>query len=176
MIRERGGQGQSRDDEFERFVHASYPGLVRLGFLLTGDRGRGEDLVQTALVKVFGSWGSLRSTDAAGAYTRTVMVRDASRWRRRRWAGETPGTLVDVAAAGDGIDGMATADAVRRALQELPVAQRAVVVLRYFEQRSEGEIGEILGISAGTVKSRASRALARLREGGLLDEHVLEEG
>jgi RNA polymerase sigma factor (sigma-70 family) len=61
-------------------------------------------------------------------------------------------------------------------LQELPVAQRAVVVLRYFEQRSEGEIGEILGISAGTVKSRASRALARLREGGLLDEHVLEEG
>ncbi len=176
MIRERGGQGQSRDDEFERFVHASYPGLVRLGFLLTGDRGRGEDLVQTALVKVFGSWSTLRSTDAAGAYTRTVMVREASRWRRRRWMGETPGDVADVAASGDGIDGMATADAVRRALQVLPVAQRAVVVLRYFEQRSEAEIGDILGISAGTVKSRASRALVTLREGGLLDEHALEEG
>ena len=177
MIRERGGDERARDAEFERFVVASYPRLVRLGYLLAGDRGRAEDLVQTALVKVYGRWASLRDPEAAAAYTRTVMVREASRWRRRRWVGETPTVLVDDlgVAAGDRANGVATAALVRQALQDLPVQQRAVLVLRYFEQRSEAEIGEMLGISPGTVKSRASRALCALRDSGCLDELVTEE-
>jgi len=175
MIAERGSGEPTQVEEFDRFVRTSYPALVRLGYLMTGDRGRGEDLVQTTLVKVFTHWGSLRSTSAAGAYTRKAMVREASRWRRRRWSAERPTLVVD-SPARDVSDETARADAVRRALQDLPVAQRAVVVLRYFEQRSEAEIGDLLNIPPGTVKSRAARALASLRAGGLLDEHVMEEG
>ncbi len=78
---------QRADEEFSRFVYAAYPGLVRFGALLTGDRAGGEDVMQTALMKLYRSWPRLEDEAAAGAYTRRIMVRLAQRGRRRRWTG-----------------------------------------------------------------------------------------
>lgn len=165
------------DDEFGCFVAASYVGLVRFGALLVGERAGGEDVAQTALMKVYGSWGRIEDKAAAGAYTRKAMVRVAERGRRRRWSSERPTAIQpDDVVALDRTDEVAVTDLVHRALAVLPVQQRAVLVLRYFEMCSEAEIAEMLGISAGTVKSRASRGLAALRETGLLaDEHRTKE-
>jgi RNA polymerase sigma-70 factor (sigma-E family) len=156
------------DESFTTFVDGARRDLVRFGFLLVGDQHRAEDLVQVALLKVFVRW---RRVDDPAAYTRTVMIREASRWRRRRWTGERP----DIAAGAesgtaDPSEAIDAAEAVRHALLLLPVDQRAVLVLRYFEQRSEAEIASLLGIAPGTVKSRAARALETLRQTGCLDE------
>lgn len=165
------------DEEFVGFVTDAYPGLVRFGAFLVGDRPGGEDVAQSALMKVYGSWGRLDDKAAAGAYTRKTMVRLAERGRRRRWSGERP-TLIhpDALLTLDRTDELAVADQVHGALVRLPVAQRAVLVLRYFEMCSEAEIAAILGISVGTVKSRAARGLSALRGMGLLtDDQALEE-
>jgi RNA polymerase sigma-70 factor (sigma-E family) len=168
------GRSQQRDAEFEQFVLDAYPGLVRFGALLVGDRAGGEDVVQAALVEVHGRWSRI---EHPGAYTRTVMVRRAARWRRRRWNAEQPTPIgpVDVAAL-DRSDELAVGDAVRRALAGLPFDQRAVLVLRYYEDRSEADIARLLGIAPGTVKSRAARGLAALRDLGLVgdDDPVTE--
>jgi RNA polymerase sigma-70 factor (sigma-E family) len=159
------------DDEFSRFVLDAYVGLVRFGAFLVGSRAGGEDVTQTALMKVYGSWSRIEDKAAAGAYTRTAMVRIAERGRRRRWSGERPTPIrPDAVVALDRTDELAVADAVSRALTLLPVGQRAVLVLRYFEMCSEAEIADLLGISIGTVKSRASRGLAALRLAGLLSD------
>lgn len=158
-----------RDDEgFERFVLDAYSGLMRRAFLLVGDHGHAEDLVQSALTTAYLHWRRIREPRA---YLRTVMTRSAIGWRSRRWHGELPtDRLPDRPQPGDALADADLTDAVRRALMALPVQQRAVVVLRYFEDCPEAEIAEILGCSTGTVKSRASRALTALRAGGLLAE------
>lgn len=157
------------DHEFIRFVTDAYAGLVRFGAFLVGERPGGEDVAQTALMKVYGSWSRLNDKEAAGAYTRRTMVRLAERGRSRAWSGERPSMIeADAISTLDRTDELAVADQVHRALTRLPVTQRAVLVLRYFEMRSEGEIAAILGISPGTVKSRAARGLAALRDMGLL--------
>lgn len=153
-------------EAFSAFVTARYEALARTAFLLTGDRGHAEDLVQTALLKTLRGWDRLRDPDAATAYTRTVMVRLAGRWSRRRWRGEIPTQLFD--ASGPESDRDAALD-VQAALRALPWQQRAVLVLRYFDDLSEHETAAVLGCSDGTVKSRAHRALAALRASGLLD-------
>jgi RNA polymerase sigma-70 factor (sigma-E family) len=155
------------EDDFTAFVDAAQVGLVHFGFLLLGDQHRAEDLVQAALLKVFVRWPRI---DDAGAYTRAVMVREASRWRRRRWVGERPDASAgEYVSAEDPTARVDAADAVRSALLDLPVEQRAVLVLRYFEQRPEAEIAALLGIPPGTVKSRAARGLSALRSSGCLD-------
>lgn len=160
-------------EEFEAFVRRAYPGLVRFGGMLVGDVGRGEDLVQAGLMKVYAAWPRLNSSEAAGAYTRKVMVREAGRWRRRRWTGEHPTAAVPDAVSVAGADER-VADQARLvvALRSLPLAQRAVLVLRYLEQCSETEVATILGISPGTVKSRTARAFESLRNCGLLNDDV----
>lgn len=156
------------DEGFTQFVLESYATLLRRAFLLVGDHGRAEDLVQTSLISVYPRW---RRVNDPAAYLRTVMVRTAITWRSRRWSGETPtDPLPETTERPDGADEIALADAVRRALMELPPEQRAVVVLRYFEDCSEAETASALGCSVGTVKSRGSRALASLRASGLLAE------
>ncbi|HEY7225582.1 MAG TPA: SigE family RNA polymerase sigma factor [Micromonosporaceae bacterium] len=154
-------------EAFAEFVAASYPGLVRTAYLLTGDRGHAEDLVQQCLLATYRSWSRV---DEPGAYVRASMARLATRWRSRRWLGEVPTDPVPDARTDDPVAGVPEALAVRRALGALPAAQRAVLVLRYFDDRSEAEIAEMLHCSVGTVKSRASRALQSLRERGLLRE------
>ena len=156
------------EESFGRFVMEAYPGLLRRAFLLVGDRGYAEDLVQTALASAYLHW---RRVDEPAAYLRTVMTRTAIGWRARRWNGEhATDPLPDRMQPGDALDGVDLGGVVRRALMSLPVEQRAVVVLRYFDDCSESEIADALGCSAGTVKSRASRALAALRASGLLAE------
>jgi RNA polymerase sigma-70 factor (sigma-E family) len=160
----------ARDDEFADFVAARYRALVRTGLGLTGDLGHAENLAQSALINTYLHWGRLRQPANADAYARKTLVRLALRERRRRWHGEIsadrvpePTEFVPVYERED------LALDVRRALAELPMDQRAVLVLRYLDDQSEAEIAQVLGISPGTVKSRAARGLASLRKAGLLD-------
>ena len=158
----------AEDGAFVDFVAGTYAGLVRTGYLLTGDRGLAEDLVQQCLMTTYRAWRRLDDPANAEAYTRTSMVRLAIRWRRRRWRGEVPTDPMPEASVGDHASGVAVAEVVRRALAALPSAQRAVLVLRFFDDRSEQEIATMLRCSVGTVKSRASRALSALRAQGLV--------
>ncbi len=157
-----------RDDEaFTRFVMQAYPGLLRRAFLLVGDHGRAEDLVQTSLASAYGRWGRIRQPEA---YLRTVMTRHAVRWGARRWNREYPTGNLPERSVGAGTPAdVDLSVAVQRALMSLPVEQRAVVVQRYFDGCTEAEIAKALRCSPGTVKSRSSRALAALRASGMLD-------
>ncbi len=175
-----GGQtvsrGQATVETFSAFVGSRYPALVRYGVLLTGDRGHGEDLVQSALVKTYRAWGRLYPDGQPEAYTRTVMERMAWRMVRRRWRGELPtADLPELAADTDAYAMKDQAEAVLDALRTLPAQQRIVLVLRYWDGLSEAEIAERLGCSAGTVKSRASRAVAFLRASALLNDETVGE-
>jgi len=151
---------------FEEFVTARYPALVRYGVLLMADHGYGEDLVQAALVKTHRAWERVRDGDPEG-YTRRVMVRAAWRAHRRLWRREVPVAPMSDPAAGDPFEASDTAQVVLRELAKLPAQQRVVLILKYWLQLSDGQIAEQLGCAAGTVKSRNSRALARLRAGPL---------
>lgn len=161
----------ARDDEFADFVAARYRALLRTGLALTGDLGHAEDLAQSALVKTYLAWGRLREIASAESYARRTLVRLALRERQRRWHGEIsseqlPEPDATAAASRTGSDDLAID--IRRALATLPVEQRAVLVLRYLDDQTEAETAHLLGISPGTVKSRASRGLASLRQAGLL--------
>lgn len=159
----------ARDDEFAAFVAARYRALVRTGLLLTGDSGYAEDLTQSALIRTYLAWGRLREPANAEGYARRTLVRLALRARQRRWTAEVATGQVPERDAGRRADINDLALDVRRALAALPAAQRAVLVLRYLDDQSEAETARLLGISPGTVKSRAARGLASLRQAGLLD-------
>jgi RNA polymerase sigma-70 factor (sigma-E family) len=151
---------------FAEFVKDRYPALVRHGAILTGDPGHGEDLAQEALVKTYRAWRRLHPDGDPEAYTRRVMVRAAWRAGRRLWRREVPTQAPPERAGADPFDGADTAHLVLQALRTLPAQQRVVLVLRYWGGLSEQEIAAELGCSVGTVKSRASRAVATLRHGG----------
>lgn len=151
-------------DEFDEFVVARGAALLRTAYLLTGDRHMAEDLVQAALTKTFKHWSRVRD-GSPEAYVRQVMVRENISWWRRRRVVETP--MADVpehAASGTGsdIDRRVSLDA---ALRLLSSQQRAVLVLRYYDDLTERQAADALGCSIGTVKTQAHRALKRLREG-----------
>jgi RNA polymerase sigma-70 factor (sigma-E family) len=158
----------SLERAFVDFVLEAYAGLVRTGCLLTGDRGHAEDLVQQSLLATFHSWRRRGLITNAEAYTRVTMVRLAGRWRRRRWSREVPTCAIPERATDDHAADVDLAALVHSALASLPWPQRAVLVLRYYDDLSENEIASILRCSVGTVKSRASRALAALRTTGVL--------
>lgn len=151
------------EDEFTEFVAAALPGLLRFGHVLTGNAAAAEDLVQTALGRSLRAW-RLRRIEDPRAFVRKVMVNSYASWHRRHggreWAAAEPGgrgvITEDPACRVD------DRDAVWRALQELPPRQRAVIVLRYYEDLTEAEIAAVMGVSAGTVKSQAARGLRRL--------------
>ncbi|MBB5806489.1 RNA polymerase sigma-70 factor (sigma-E family) [Saccharothrix ecbatanensis] len=159
-----------RDREFDEYVDARALVMRRTAYLLCGDWHRAEDLVQTALTKLYVAWPRVRRDGSVDAYARKVLVRasidDSRRAFRRRE------TVVDavpdtaVAGAGSDLD-------VRGALASLPVGQRTVVVLRYWEDLSVTETARLIGRTEGTVKSQAAKGLAALRE--LLGHDVLEE-
>ena len=156
------------EESFGRYVIESYPMLLRRARLLVGDYGHAEDLVQVSLASAYTHWRRVRQPDA---YLRTVMTRKAIGWRARRWHGELPtDPMPDTVDGSDGTGDLDLGGAVRQALMTLPSEQRAVVVLRYFDDCSEADIAAALKCSTGTVKSRASRALAALRASGLLAE------
>jgi RNA polymerase sigma-70 factor (sigma-E family) len=148
------------EQEFTEWAVGAERRLLRSAYLLTGDLHRAEDLVQEALVKVALRWDRLRDGNPT-AYARTIVVRDnISWWRRRR---ELPTeTLEELGAVSSDPD---AALVVRRALGRLTPKQRAVVVLRHFDDLSVEEVATTLGVSVGTVKSQNAAALARLRGG-----------
>jgi RNA polymerase sigma-70 factor (sigma-E family) len=150
------------DGRFEEFVRTRAHALYRYGYLLTGNAHDTDDLVQDALLKVRAAWSRLGNQDDPIGYTRTVMARlHINSWRRRRReyvVPDVPDTAVD---EGHGTGGQYTP--VWRALATLAPGQRAVLVLRYYEQLSDVEIAATLGVSPGTVRSQMFRALANLR-------------
>ncbi|WP_076263967.1 SigE family RNA polymerase sigma factor [Intrasporangium flavum] len=152
--------------EFDAFVEARSSALLRTAYLLTHDRGLAEDLVQASLTKAWFAWARIETRPEA--YVRRIMVNTYSSWWRRRWNGEQ--ATADLPESSGNQDPR-RGESVRvddrtdlwRALERLPKRQRAVVVLRFYEDLSEAETAEIMQCSVGTVKSQASRALAKLR-------------
>lgn len=150
-----------RYDGFHEFVHARQQSLVRTAYLLTGDAHLAEDLLQSVLVKVAGHWPKLLRHGNPEAYTRKALVNQYISWRRRTRK-ELPSA--DPPEHGHSHDD-STLDRIvlRQALTRLTPKQRAVIVLRFYEDRTERETAELLGCSLGTVKSQTHHALGRLR-------------
>jgi RNA polymerase sigma-70 factor (sigma-E family) len=151
-----------RDEaSFRAFVEQNGATLLHAARLLTGDHHRGEDLVQTALTKVYLKWGRI---DSPLAYARRALVTAHIDQTRRKWWGERPSEeLPEPAQAATELAASDQRDELRRLLAELSPRERAVVVLRYYCDLSEQETATTLGMPVGTVKSSCSRALARLR-------------
>ncbi|MET7707231.1 SigE family RNA polymerase sigma factor [Micromonospora sp. NPDC005413] len=153
----------SLEEQFREFVAARSAALLRTAYLLTGDWATAEDLLQTALTKTYLAWKRLGGIEAVEPYARRVMVNTSTSWWRRRWHGERPTEVLPERAGVDEIEQQLDRDLLWRHLKELPNRQRAVLVLRYYEDMSEAQTAAMLDISPGTVKSQASRALATLR-------------
>jgi RNA polymerase sigma-70 factor (sigma-E family) len=153
------------DAEYVEFVRSRSSALLRTAYLLTaGDRQAAEDLVQIALAQAYVAWWRIRSPEAREAYVRRILLRTAiRRTRRRGWRAELPfaqppdGPVADHAAS---VDLRLT---IGPLLGRLPPRQRAVLVLRYYDDLSEAQIADTLGCSRGAVKSHASRALHTMR-------------
>jgi RNA polymerase sigma-70 factor (sigma-E family) len=156
-----------QDEIFRGFVAARGHALLRTAYLLTGDQQLAEDLVQAALEKAVRHWSMIRDVGAAEQYVRRTMYREnISLWRRRRLT-ELPAHIVPEPRAERAVSDLAdrSADrlAVRAALMRLAPRQRTVLVLRYFEDLTERQVADLLGISVGTVKSQAHKALQAMR-------------
>ncbi|MFG3699502.1 SigE family RNA polymerase sigma factor [Micromonospora sp. NPDC047620] len=151
------------EEEFRDFVAARSGALLRTAYLLSGDWATAEDLLQTALTKTYLAWKRLGGIEAIEPYARRVMVNTSTSWWRRRWHGERPTEVLPERAAVDEIEHQLDRDLLWRHLSALPTRQRAVLVLRYYEDMSEAQTAALLGISPGTVKSQTSRALGTLR-------------
>ena len=143
---------------FDEFVVARMPALLRTAYLLTGSHQDAEDLVQVALMKAVPHWR--RIADHPEPYVRRILARESvSRWRGRRWREVHTDRVPETSVDGPNDDRLA----LQQALAGLAPRQRAVIVLRYYEDLTEAETARVLGISVGTVKSQARDALARLR-------------
>lgn len=155
------GEG-STDEQFAEFMRGNVDRLCRVAYLLTGDRGRAEELAQDALARTYRAWRRVRQPDAY-AYTRKVLVNLHTDWWRRRWREYSVAEVPDRTGVGDPTSGAADRDAVATALRTLTRRERAVIVLRYYLDLTEAQTADELGISTGTVKSTAFRALRKLR-------------
>ncbi len=149
------------DAVFDEFVRARSGRLMRLAVLLVQDHALAEDLLQTALARSWSAWRRIEGDPEP--YVRRVMVNTYNSWWRRRWTGERPVPAVPDRQIGAPQSQVDARDEVWRALARLPRQQRAVLVLRYFEDMSEADIASVLSISPGAVKNYASKALAKLR-------------
>jgi len=155
--------GRDRD-AFAEFVHARSGALHRAAYLMVGDAGLAQDLVQEALTKTYVAWPRLRDPANAEAYTRKAITTTAITWFRRRSFSERPSEHLperSVAGPDEAVDQRTW---VWQALLELPVRQRAAVVLRYYEDLTEAQTAAAMGCAVGTVKSQVSLALRKLRE------------
>lgn len=144
---------------FEEFVTLRSSALLRTAYLLTRDHAHAEDLLQTALTKAWFAWKRIDSNPEP--YVRKIIVNSYASWWRRKWHGEQPTEVLPEHAA-TGPEGEAAQD-LWTAMARLAPRQRAVIVLRYFEDLTEAQTAAILDCSVGTVKSQTSKAFARLR-------------
>ncbi len=153
---------QARED-FRSYVAARSPALLRTAYLLTGHRADAEDLLQTALAKTYLAWDRIREREAVDGYVRRVMVNTQTSWWRRRKVDEYASDVLPERPGPDVTDDLALHESLWAALSGLPKRQRAMVVLRYYEDLTEAQTASVLGVSVGTVKSTTSRALTKLR-------------
>jgi RNA polymerase sigma-70 factor (sigma-E family) len=137
--------------------------MRRTAFLLCGDWQRAEDAVQTALVKLYLSWDRVRSRQSLDGFVRTTLVRGLIDERRRPWRREHSRAVVPDRAVAESM-GMEDRLTVRAALAQVPPRQRAVLVLRFYDDCDVAETARVIGCSEGTVKSQTARGLTRLRE------------
>jgi RNA polymerase sigma-70 factor (sigma-E family) len=151
-----------KDAEFSEYMAARQPSLLRTAYLLTGDRHTAEDLVQTALAKLYLRWDKVQRQDSLDGYVRRILVNEHNSLWRRPWK-KRETTTSELPEQPAGPQQSAHDSELWKLVQSLPRKQRAAVVLRYYEQMSEAETAAVLGVSVGTVKSQTSRALATLR-------------
>ena len=160
---------------FRDYVAARQRSLLRTARMLTGNQHTAEDLVQATLERVWPRWQRVSRAGDPDAYVRKVLVNTYASWWRRKWRAEQPtGELPESPSGTDEFAHVDLADALRRALPSLTPKQRAVLVLRYYDDLTEAATAEVLGCSVGTVKSQTAKALARMR---LMDDpRVTEAG
>ena len=163
----------ARQADFDAFVVARSPALLRTAYLLVGDEDLAEDLLQTALTKSWFAWR--RIAGEPEAYVRRVLVTTSASWWRRRWTLETPTAALPERLSPGGADAAVDRQDLWDAIGRLPRRQRAVVVLRYLEDRTEGETAQLMCCAVGTVKSQCAKALAKLRLDAAL-EPAADEG
>ncbi|WP_205475267.1 SigE family RNA polymerase sigma factor [Nocardioides sp. SYSU D00038] len=155
----------AKDADFTAYLEARRASLMRTAYLLTGDHHTAEDVLQASLAKLYLSWDKVRDRGSVDGYLRRIMVNENNSlwrrgWKRREHAADIVPEPPPVLDSYD--DGLSRA--VWELVQSLPRKARAVVVLRYYEQLTEAEVADTLGISVGTVKSQCHRALAALRD------------
>src|SRR5262249_50400352 len=168
-----GGALNAEGNDFAQFVEAREQALQRTAWLLTGDWGLAEDLVQTALVRSWPRWERIRRRDDPEVYVRKVMVNTWLTWNRRWWRREhAAGGLPDCPGAGDMAADVVVRVAMRGALGSLTDRQRAVLVLRVFDDLPEAQVAQVLDCAVGTVKSTLAKALAKLRQDPRLAEFL----
>jgi RNA polymerase sigma-70 factor (sigma-E family) len=157
-----------RDEQFASFVRARGDHHLRTAVLVAGERQAGEDLLQASLERLYRAWPRLDESTEPDAYLRRIIVNTRRSWWEARWRRESPARLPPAESG----PGQAVADfsdthvlglVVRRALARLPRQQRAVLVLRYYEDLAETEVARLLGCAPGTVKTHTRRGLAALR-------------
>jgi RNA polymerase sigma-70 factor (sigma-E family) len=156
-----GSGGRVHDATFDEFVAARSRALLRTAYLLTHDHALAEDLLQTALTKAWFAWRRIDGNPEP--YVRRILVNTYASWWRRKWNGEHPTDELPEGPAADPERPSSEPTDLWTAMARLPRRQRAVVVLRYFEDLTEAQTAEALGCSVGTVKSQTSKAFAKLR-------------
>ena len=166
--------------DFDEFARASIPALVRFGRALTADLGRAEDLAQVALLRTHERWARLGDAGQEPlSYAKKVMVNQEISWRRLLSSRERPGDVppeTRYAGAADGVaDGVAARHDLLALVRALPPRQRAVVVLRYYDDAADRDIADALGCTESTVRSLAAKALAALRITGAPVPQSVEE-
>lgn len=151
--------------DFDSYVAARRRSLMRTAYLLTGEHHAAEDLVQTALTRAYAAWRRIKDSGAVDAYVRRTMVNVDASWWRRAWRRleRTTDTIPERAIPPPVVEDSEGDEQLWNAVQQLAPRQRAVIVLRYYEDRSEAETAELLGCARGTVKSTSYQALAKLR-------------
>lgn len=150
--------------EFRDFVAARWSVMLRTAYLLTGDHGYAEDLVQTALAKCYVAWPRLRARAAADAYVRKTLLNTYLSWRKKKSWQELPSDAPQERASADSTEEVAQRSVVVAALAGLPPRQRAVVVLRFYEDLGVQQTADQMGCSTGSVKRQTSLALSKLRQ------------
>jgi RNA polymerase sigma-70 factor (sigma-E family) len=166
-LRARGGGAAVQaphEDSFREFVEGSWNRLLRTAYLLTGDHGAAEDLVQTALMRTYRHWARIETYDAPEAYVRRVMVNiNISAWRRRKAVVQVVAEPPEPAGRADHQNTYALRDELWRAVCAMSPRMRTAFVLRYFEDLTEAEVASVMDCAVGTVKSQIARGLAKLR-------------
>lgn len=149
--------------DFDTLVAARGDALLRFAYVLCGDAHLAEDLVQTVLARAYAKWSRVSASERVEPYVKRMIVNEHLSWRRRRSSGEVAVAEAPDRAGGDGVQAYADRDAMWRLLATLPRRQRAVLVLRYYEDLPDAAIAETLGCAESTVRAYAARALAALR-------------